>query len=90
MRNKRITLLSDAEIKSLYSRPGFTHEEREFFFSLSDADHLAIEKYHNKKTSSILSYSSDILEQENSFMIFLLKKLMKISIMLLQLILMAH
>lgn len=42
--------MSDAEIKSLYSRPEFNDEEREYFFSLSDANHLAIEKYHNKKT----------------------------------------
>ena len=48
-RKNRITLLSPPEIDELYNLPNFNTQDMEFFFSLSDSDHLLIAKYRTTK-----------------------------------------
>ena len=48
-RKNRITLLSDAEIAELYNLPNFNEQDMEFFFALSNSDHLLIKKYKTIK-----------------------------------------
>jgi hypothetical protein len=48
-RKNRITLLSDAEVDELYNLPNFNDKDMEFFFALSNSDHLLIKKYKTIK-----------------------------------------
>lgn len=48
-RKNRITLLSPPEIDELYNLPNFNTQDMEFFFSMSDSDHLLIAKYRTIK-----------------------------------------
>ena len=43
--NKRIILLSDAEIAELYNLPMFTEKDRNIYFSLSSDDHKLLNEY---------------------------------------------
>ena len=54
-KTQRLTILSDADIKSLYERPEFTDIERRHFFSLPDdvLRGLNIRGTNNKRTASI-------------------------------------
>ncbi|NJR65276.1 MAG: DUF4158 domain-containing protein, partial [Leptolyngbyaceae cyanobacterium CRU_2_3] len=47
---KRIQLLTDAEISDLYDRPDFNKEEREFFFTLNQAEEKLLTHYRNART----------------------------------------
>ena len=47
--NKRIILLSDAEIAELYNLPMFTEKDRNIYFSLSSDDHKLLNEYRTLK-----------------------------------------
>ena len=47
---KRIQLLTNAEVSDLYDRPDFTSDEREQFFSLSQEEQQALNRYHQTRT----------------------------------------
>ncbi len=50
MDKNRFALLSPAEIEELYTRPRLNDEQRQYFFTLSEADYTAINTYRNKKS----------------------------------------
>jgi len=47
---EHINLLTDAEVADLYSRPQFTELERTYYFTLTELEHLLIEKYTHLKS----------------------------------------
>lgn len=47
---KRINLLSEAEIKDLYSRPEFNSDEQKLYFTLDKSESKLIERYTNHRT----------------------------------------
>lgn len=47
---KRISLLSEAEINDLYSRPDFNHHERKLYFTINEREFNALNNYSNLKT----------------------------------------
>jgi hypothetical protein len=55
--NKRIILLSDAEIAKLYNLPMFTEKDRNIYFSLSSDDHKLLNEYRTLKLKYILYYN---------------------------------
>ena len=55
MSKKQINLLTDAEVSDLYSIPIFSdNNERDHFFTLSDAEHKLLEKYTSIKSKVYL------------------------------------
>ena len=50
--NKRIILLSDAEIAELYNLPMFTEKDRNIYFSLSSDDHKLLNEYRTMNYSA--------------------------------------
>ncbi len=52
---ERLNLLTDAEVSDLYSIPIFSDDnERDHFFTLSDAEHKLLEKYTSIKSKVYL------------------------------------
>lgn len=47
---KRLQLLSEAEISDLYDKPCFTPEERELYFTLNPVEQQSLGRYHNTRT----------------------------------------
>ena len=48
--DKRLRILSEAEIEALYGNPRFTEEERDEYFSLSSTELIALESLHSIKS----------------------------------------
>ena len=47
MAEKRIQILSDAEVNELFSAPSFNEHDRRYFFSLNDAELQAVRSIIN-------------------------------------------
>jgi hypothetical protein len=49
-RQKRLRILGEEELKTLYGRPRFTPEERAHYFSLSRAEHERLQEFRSVKS----------------------------------------
>lgn len=50
MAEKRIKILTEAEIDELYSAPAFNQQDQRFFFSLNDAEIRAVQKLRDRRS----------------------------------------
>lgn len=53
MAEKRIKILTDAEIDELYSAPAFNQQDQRFFFSLNDNEFRAMQKVRDRQNKSM-------------------------------------
>ena len=67
---KRLRILGEDEVKDLYERPRFTHEDRIQYFSLSPSEKAALDQLHSIKSRIYFILQSAYFKARHMFFIF--------------------